>query len=434
MKRRELLLFMLALVAALACSNDDELSRSVKTSVLSDISVMGIRSVDDAIMIAQSVFSREQTRLALNNIEVDDVVIVRNDLSDGLQVNSDTLFYVVNYRNNKGFAIISANPNVEALLAVVERGHFSSESETGVAGFDNFVKLAKQYLLSNKNSDRAQHPHAHIDTLITSSGPFLPVTWGQSNYAGHYCPYGVCGCGPLAAAQVLSYYKYPTSIELTYSGADMTTQSLNWNDIRQHQLYYEVDGYEDPTYCTASDSAHNSIGRLCRQLGELSVSIYDNDSTVGTTMFFLQNAMQLLGMSCDSIRYYSNQCTRASLARNRLIIMCGEHSNDADSIPGHIWVVDGFYHKKIVIADTVYYATGLNTPEYELVFTEFNEYYNHINWGWEGMFNGYFLDNVFMVSSNSAMLDSSPYSPYNVPDDYSDRTRYFVVYKKQTHG
>lgn len=114
--------------------------------------------------------------------------------------------------------------------------------------------------------------------------------------------------------------------------------------------------------------------------------------------------------------------------------MCGEHSNDADSIPGHIWVVDGFYHKKIVIADTVYYATGLNTPEYELVFTEFNEYYNHINWGWEGMFNGYFLDNVFMVSSNSAMLDSSPYSPYNVPDDYSDRTRYFVVYKKQTHG
>ena len=435
--RRTVLFILVAGIVMTACTNDDFIAES---SNLVENSIT-IRSTSDAIMIAQSAFSEhsvvQTTRFdATRTGDIDDVVVVRNDLTDDARTLSDTLIYVVNYRNN-GFAVISANPNVEPLLAFVESGHYTANSDAVVAGFEDFMKKAKLYSLIGKSSSRAQHPHAHIDTLITSRGPYLSVKWGQDHYAGQYCLYGICGCGPLAAAQVLSFYRYPSSIELTYSDADMTTQLLDWDDIRHHRLYYEVSGQEDTTYCTASDSAHNAIGRLCRQLGELSATDYipippEYDTIPGTIMFFLQSALQQLGMNCSSINTYSSKCTKTSLTRNRLIIMAGEN-NDENDVTGHIWVVDGFYDRNIIITDTIEYLQGLDLPPYYISVSQIEEYYNHINWGWNGLFNGYFLDNVFMVMSNSAMLDDSPYTSYDLPDDYSIDTRYFVVYKNVIH-
>ena len=50
-------------------------------------------------------------------------------------------------------------------------------------------------------------------------------------------------------------------------------------------------------------------------------------------------------------------------------------------------------------------------------------YYNHINWGWNGRNNGYFLDNIF-DTQNYQNLDSSPYSTVNI--NFTHEIRYCV--------
>lgn len=381
----------LMLMMFISCSNDEiNLPKDLESANGNS----GIRTVEEAIQIARSSFQirdTTMTRASLQSVEIDDVEIIKNTqtrTSDDFS--SDTLIYAVNYADNKGFALISANPATDALLAVTESGSYSVKEECDIEGFNDFMELAMFYVRGAKHPPFNPQPDPNdtiiqYDTITSRRFPLIMVNWGQTDPQGRFCPNGVAGCGPIAVAQILTRYEYPTSISLTYPNADMQTQNLDWSMMKYYgsHIMLEPIGYQ-------ADSTENSIGRLCRQIGQIMNCSYNMTTppSTSTNPAEYANCFTALGYTHGSLTSYCYDCTKASLDSGHPLLVRGNRlSNDG---PGHAWVVDGYYRQEI----HKYTSIGGAIPTEELISTSM---LNHVNWGWYGSYNGYFNDGVFDI-------------------------------------
>lgn len=411
MKRNTLLICICILFAA--CANDDSLDNFQRARALGN----NTRTYDEALAVAQraagyidgwnnaSSSSRRRVKAKCDN-----QVICSSETrtsEDGL----DTLMYIFNYEDNKGFAIVSANKATEELLAVTEEGNYTEDSaETDETGLNFFIELAEKYVKNKETPNRLDPiPFYHEEIMHLSVNNLISVKWGQTFPEGNYCPNGYSGCAVTAIAQIMSYYEFPQSINLTYPNADMSTQSFDWDDMKNHILYYNVGGNESPLYCSATDSAHNAIGRLCRQLGSLFNATYNTTGT-GVSPTVIRQPLLNMGYNCDTLISYTAGTSFIKLNQNRPLFLCG-YTTDYE---GHAWVVDGY---ESTITDRTY-ADG-HTEHFQTT-------YNHVNWGWKGRNNGYYLDNVF-DTTNYHSLDSGPY-PATASYDFSNNVKYYVPY------
>ncbi|MBQ3186614.1 MAG: Spi family protease inhibitor [Alistipes sp.] len=68
----------------------------------------------------------------------------------------DTLYYVVNYADNAGFAIVSADENASdgaRLIAVTESGSYTAGEKTENEGFNMYVDMLSAYFGEPSNKD-----------------------------------------------------------------------------------------------------------------------------------------------------------------------------------------------------------------------------------------------------------------------------------------
>ena len=224
--------------------------------------------------------------------------------------------------------------------------------------------------------------------------PYIKVKWGQYFPEGEYCPNDISGCTNTALGQIMSFYNYPTQITLTYAEADISTQSLNWSNIKGHNtrpLHSKTS-----LICNSSD-AHKAIGRLMRQLGELNNSDYTNSNSTSTSsQTYAHVTMSNLGFTTGSWDDYDGSSVRNQLDAQHLLLVRGQTSGGN----GHAWVIDGYLEDRE--ADCI--VEKINTSHGEMlniieVISQNFIYYNHINWGWYGDNNGYFSDGVFNTIS-----------------------------------
>jgi hypothetical protein len=106
--------------------------------------------------------------------------------------------------------------------------------------------------------------------------------------------------------------------------------------------------------------------------------------------------------------------------------MGGEKSNNDD---GHAWVIDGCYYVKVKYVMQVSYDEGVTWSVYQEQYT-YRTCHNHINWGWDGVYNGYFEGSVFNVFS-VLQEDSEPIYPLDPEQDlnYCNNIQYFAVWR-----
>ena len=232
-----------------------------------------------------------------------------------------------------------------------------------------------------------------IDTAI--AGPYLNVQWGQHNPYNSYCPQPdgtrtAAGCVATAIAQIISYYKHPSSITISYESPSYN-YLLDWDAILMHRSNNDCD-------C----DNHEMLGRLIRQIGKLVNMDYGPQS--GAYSSAVPNAFSVLGYKHDAFTSYSSSKLVNSLSRKKLVYMRGSRMNEKNEEVGHAWVVDGY--KRIT-----YHSTEYMKEDYEMLWTITNQStatftYHHINWGWDGTSNGYFIKDVF-----------DAYSPDELDDD-----------------
>lgn len=400
-----------------SCTNEEDVITSVGNNV---VQPSNIRTYDEALKIAKDAVGmldgNYTTRTASSKrvVDEDDCVILRNKKTRSSGNSLDTLMYIFNYSDNEGFAIVSANKATEGLLAVTEAGHYDGGTDSEIEGLNEFIDLAEIYV-STINITRMEPltPISSTDTIWTIDNHLINTKWAQTGVTGQYCPNGVAGCVPLAVAEILSYHKYPSSIALSYSGADMSTQILDWEEINKHII-------QRPT-CTASDSAHNALGRLCRQLGQIMNSTYNYYGSTSTYRENVPSCFSLLGYNVNGWNDYSSDCCVLPISNSHPLIVAGRRYT-TNGTSGHEWIVDGYIQRIITNSRWVVYSDGTSGWE----TSSDTSTYNHVNWGWGGSANGYYYDGVFNTSDYYELDPNvSSVSSYN----YQINIQYLEAYR-----
>lgn len=340
------------------------------------------RSYEEALSIANSSLSFfPSTRGVVNRtIDEQNSLVIKNDKKTRSSASiSDTLFYVFNFTGNNGFAVVSAlNSSEDGLIAVTEEGDFESSIEEN-PGFAFIMERAKEYV-SRGVIVPALEP---IDTtIIQSRGPKILVAWGQRYPEGSLYHNGLAGCSNTAIAQILTYYMYPSTIVYSENGTNENV-NLSWSEINKHKRTLNNTCYA----CIADSDAHVAISKLVRQIGLWNLS-NDTTSITGTSTVISNQLLSIsaLGYNYTSLDYYSTGIAASQINNNKLLLMFGR-TNDNQ---GHAWVVDGYKTLRILYLDHLLVEPALLTV---------TKTYNHVNWGWNGIANGYFQDGIFDITN-----------------------------------
>lgn len=398
---------LIAVASFVACAKNE-------TSVADDAASVVInpfakyRSYDDARAFAESALSLlgEDTKSPIRRIASGECVT--NSITKSDNDRRDTLFYVFNYADNEGFAIINANPGMEPIIAVTEKGYYNDGESTGVPALDEYINVLKEKLLLRFDPPELYYWYDYI-TICETVNRNVGVRWGHRDIYGQYCPNGNAGCVATAMAQIMAYHLQPSSF---IASVDMDNDydiddvvSLNWSAIKNH-----VHTHTLPQTCS---SVHTNIGALLREIGEQVFMDYDDDGSYAS-VDDVPGAFFHFGYSTSSVLAVNNTMLKSALFNYGPVYMRGG---------GHAWVADGYKVYKY------YYcrferAVGDGSP----VITEqtliSETYYTHINWGWDGDCNGYFGLGIYDID------DALSYdvSHYNTGDDYNSDVKMIIVY------
>lgn len=305
-------------------------------------------------------------------------------------------FYIFNY-DSGGFSIVPADQRLEPTIAYGESGSFNLDSlPYGVvrwlnenAQLINHLRAtnAKQsatvnYLWSNaqcgppsplKSANYAPCPPLPCQSSTTSVtvGPLLTTKWDQGYGYNNYCPvlsggpngHTYTGCSTTAVAQVMYYWKYPS----TYNWGAMVTYS--------------------------SDATAKLMGDIFPG----TIDSYDTGGSSCSNDYNMRHTFLNFGYQSASLAGYVNGITEnggynyqtvVSNLKNRWPVILGAYNDYVNilglySYPtgsGHIWVCDGYTSTSVVDCES-----GMS----------YSTLYFHMNWGWSGLHNDWYAFNAW---------------------------------------
>lgn len=327
----------------------------------------------------------------------------------------DTLLYIVNMADSAGFAIATADDRLPPILALIDEGNYTFNlNDTATSGFHLFMQAALNYCAQQKkmpqtrktapsyreiSPDDPEYPSSPRNFEVMK--PLLNCTWGQRDPYNNECFGNLTGCVVTASAQIMSFLEYPKQMAGFLSENDYRVTKLNWKQINE-----EAKHYSEPK----SSETRGQIAALMRHLGIAFKAEYKQNTTSVDT----EDAVDIMRkeFGCDVTRLKDYNCRdiiNDLKCRNKIVIMSGKSRYYhilffvRKYTGGHAWVVDGY----------IDYVTGWRSEE---------RLYLHCNWGWNGNYNGYFLDNVFNTDTPA---------PYN-DNAESTRTNYRYLLKYAT--
>ncbi len=233
--------------------------------------------------------------------------------------------------------------------------------------------------------------------LVSEVSPMLSETveWrqGYSPYNG-FCPTSkkaktdnghlYTGCVPLAAAKILYYHSYPTTIMWDdFYIADMNVL----HDLPDTTIWNEM------------------IGMFLRGIGISCNSMYFKEGTF-TFPARLKKFLRFLGYQDVSYDKYNTDNVIEHLDADSPVFICSipDVAYKMDIGKCHAWTIDGYrmYTTKVIKSR---YKNGrlVGTDIYETDPTTMV----HCDWGWGGYCNGYFVSGVFDLTSSQNIYDEN---------------------------
>ena len=402
------------------------LKRIIVTSVIAAtgmISLTGNAAIvgADAARSAANQFLKQKAAHMLTAPSLNDIKLAHAEASS-VEGNA---FYVFNIKGG-GWIIIAGDDRAKQVLAYGDKGNISMNDLPGnMKGYLNMLKgqieTAQAYTGKTVPVKAAKRS--------ATIGPLLKTNWGQGEPMNRQCPMNgsvrtSVGCAPLAMAQIMYYWKYPTQVDA------VPGYSISWNQymselpattfdydliLDSYHIYNpETGGISLGTY---TDEEANEVAKLSRYCGQACKARYGNSGTTGTgsytydqrdafKLFGFNEGMQLIGKDpayyCDNSNKYSTE-EWVELINTEL--EAGRPIPYHDTYEGHAWVLDG-----IDVDGKV-----------------------HMNWGFYGKFNGWWEidalafhpnddDEVWDFSQdsnggNEMIIGMFPYENYVIPGD-----------------
>lgn len=306
-------------------------------------------------------------------------------------------FYVVTPSSGAGFVVVAGDDVVAPVLAYSQVS-FAPLSNNLPKNFEAWLRYVDRVVREARtagikpNSAVAQlwnETYEPVDALMLNT-----ARWSQVAPYNDQCPiesdaHSLTGCTQTAMAIIMRHHRWPerakgvTEPYTTMHGLDVPARDLNhsydWDNM--------IDTYVEGEY---NDTQANAVATIMADLGHAFKANYTAlDTAASPDMSVLYNnfgyspASRIVistnpGMSYD----YWVTLLRRELEANRPIFYVGYTSDNA----GHAFVLDG---------------------------VDANDYF-HANWGWNGLYDGFFLldnltlDSYHFTESHWAVLGMHP--------------------------
>ena len=281
--------------------------------------------------------------------------------------NETPTIYVVD-KSNGGYMFLSANDNLpNGLIGYTDDGTFNADSIP--EGLQYLLETFNETIYYANNSEIKDENEYSTSQIKPAIAPIIVACWSQGNPWNAYCPEydgkkSVVGCVGVAIGQILHYYRHPYCGKgtISYKSAKIN-QTITYN-FEENPIQWDKinSNMANPTGSEMWDAVEIL-------LYQAAVACKTNFSPSGSssTATAAQSAFV-------NIFDYSNKCQRINrswytdkeweeiiyneLYNGRPVFYSGQSA----SAGGHAFICDG-------------YSNG----------------YFHINWGWWGGSNGYFL-------------------------------------------
>lgn len=425
------------LVAGVSCEKQFEEAVAVQSEnhAAADVIASYEVSYEEALAKADALFAGidgATTRAGNRRVRNHELFRSGNRFTRTASGNVEAKFHIINYEDNAGFAMIAADKRATDIYAYSDTGNLCVDDAMENSGFGVFLEGAID--LYGKEIDRplipadttelgggggfidlpgdkyGDIPYLGIEIIddvtyrvrieynksVSKKEPLVPVEWDQCHPYNYYCPScswtpdkeyfykGKCaaGCGPVAAAQIMAYHKYPEKY---------ATYLPDWNNKTLNYIEYTFDW--DNMIRNYSD---DMVAHLIREIGRVAEADYGKST--GVTLANIKKMFPKFGYNITGADYDVDK-VKISLYNNRPVYARGQKKSG----DGHAWVIDGYDH--LATRKTYYY----NYAPYNVcnIKDSNNRIYVHCNWGWGGdgknknsdySDEGYFLNDAFVVT------------------------------------
>ena len=279
----------------------------------------------------------------------------------------NSLIYVFNRADSHGFIIVAGDDAAVPILAYSTEGNFS---------YENMPPNLRQWLELNKLYVKTCAARQGIARQASQGTPVVApllgdILWGQGTPYNNMCPtydggtHYYVGCVATAATQIMRFHSYPEhgngSKTITVNGqsvtADFGNTTYDWNNM--------LPTYDDVSYTTAQA---NAVATIAAHFG-VAVNMEYLPAGSGAHSMEVPNALREFfnydqAVTMRKRDYYSSsewlQLIKSELDAGRPVYYAAGSETGSS---GHAFVCDGYDSQDYV----------------------------HINWGWYGTSNGYFL-------------------------------------------
>lgn len=286
--------------------------------------------------------------------------------------------YVFNIADG-GFVVVSSDDRTTPILGFSDSGSLDPEQmpanmKAWLQGYADEIAWLEQHGITtvtvSKNGSGPRRAGNHSTVAIA---PLLSTTWNQGKPYNNFCPEysqgnrAVTGCVATAMAQVMKYHQWPTAATTTIPGYTTATYGLSLSSLSATTFDWAnmKDSYRNNNW-TSTEA--NAVAKLMQYCGwsvqmDYGPSSGSNSRKVADALknyFDYKATTQVVSRSLYTTAKWADLIYH-ELANDRPVVYGGQSSGG-----GHEFVCDGYK-----------YESGID--------------FFHINWGWGGMSDNYFV-------------------------------------------
>ena len=326
------------------------------------------------------------------------------------QTEGEAYYYIFNVGNDNGYVIVSGDDRVEPILGYVDQGSFDPDNiPENMRSWLQFYADEIKYVIDN--GLRSESPILKQRNKVRGTKHSVPELmksrWNQGTPYNLTCPKyykengtqasPATGCAATAMAQVINFYKYPEktkavipAISKTYKLSDGTEKTVTTNAIPSKTVIdweniRDTYSWESGHQANAQDSAVANLMYYCGQSLKMG---YGASSSADTSKS--RNAL-VSYFGFDECAFWAS---RSNYGIDEWFDMLYDELNAGypvlyrghSSGGGHAFVIDGFDGENLF----------------------------HVNWGWGGSSNGYFLIGILNPGDTSGTGASSSSDGYSM--------------------
>lgn len=410
----------LSLVLVLfACTKEIGMEENLTTNEI-EVNTDGVEFAESSLTIDQAVKSMEfvqrnldgtnHRKRSIKNVELLTTLDIKANAvtrASGDETAEQPLAYVVNFENNGGYAILAADTNLPPVIMLGDEGNFSTEeyldfvqNNTTRSGSEltdvedvQYTMITNSIVLPPTYPTSPRNPR---DTAVmVRCLPLVPTKWGQGAPYNYYAKTednqtAVAGCVPVAFAQTLAslsyHHNFTPSVEID------PEYPVNWPMINA-AISNGIIKYSSND--TSSEALN--VASLIRAAGSNLDTKYGATKTSASVTLV---ATELIRLGCSSAVYEHNSKVSTDdlftmIVRNNYPVISQASRLENDKTYAHAFVLDGWlrleYTYSIITGTGPYIYTEDYRSQFDLV---------HVNFGWDGVCDGYYLPTSFDTTSS----------------------------------